>query len=93
MTSNSKRGDKNRKKKKEEETHVETEQPPVEPWKQRKIMDHSLIKRTGATLKYCQEHLAKRVFVMGNLAEKSGRVKMENSMQSIMGALQHEIND
>jgi len=56
-------------------------------------VDHRLIKRTGATLKYCQEHLAKRMFVMGNLGEKSGRSKMENSMQSLANALKYENND
>ena len=44
-----------------------------EPWKQRYILDHKLIKRTSTILKHLQEHLAKRVVVLSSIGEKQGR--------------------
>ena len=64
-----------------------------EPWKQRQILDHKLIKRTSTILKYLQEHLAKRVVVLSSLGEKQGRAAMENSMRILINPLQHAIAD
>ena len=58
-----------------------------EPWKQRSILDHKLIKRTSNVLKYLQEHLAKRIIVLGSLGEKAGRVALENSMRILINPL------
>ena len=60
-----------------------------EPWKQRQILDHKLIKRTSTILKYIQEHLAKRVVVLGSIGEKSGRVALENSMRILVNPFKH----
>lgn len=62
-----------------------------EPWKQRQILDHKLIKRTSNILKYIQEHLAKRVIVLGSIGEKSGRVALENSMRTLINPIQHQV--
>ena len=64
-----------------------------EPWKQRQILDHKLIKRTSTVVKYLQEHLAKRVIVLGSIGEKSGRVNLENSMQILVNPIQHQVSD
>ena len=61
----------------------------AEPWKQRQIMDHRLLKRTAGEIKYLQEHLAKRVVVLGSMGEKAGRAKLENSMRLLVNPLQH----
>ena len=60
-----------------------------EPWKQRQILDHKLIKRTSNIVKYIQEHLAKRVILLGSIGEKSGRIAMQNSMRILVNPLQH----
>ena len=64
-----------------------------EPWKQRQILDHKLIKRTAYVLKYLQEHLAKRVIVLGSIGDKSGRMALENSMRILVNPLQHQVTD
>lgn len=64
-----------------------------EPWKQRQILDHKLIKRTSTVIKYLQEHLAKRVIVLGSIGEKSGRVNLENSMHILVNPIQHQVSD
>ena len=64
-----------------------------EPWKQRQILDHRLIKRTSSILKYVQEHLAKRVILLGSLGERQGRTNLENSMRILINPLQHLVND
>ena len=58
-----------------------------EPWKQRQIMDHRLIKRTSTILKHLQEHLAKRIVVLGSIGEKNGRAALENSMRILINPL------
>lgn len=75
------------------------EEPPVvhkpdEPWKRREILNHALVKRAAHELRYLQqERMANRIWVVGNLAEKSGRIKPENSMRIIHNALQKTISD
>ena len=64
-----------------------------EPWKQRQILDHRLIKRTSNILKYLQEHLAKRVIVLGSIGEKAGRAALQNSMRVLINPLQHQVQD
>jgi len=54
-----------------------------EAWKKRDILDHSLIKKGMNEVRYVIEHLANRTFIMGNLADKHGKVKPENSMKII----------
>lgn len=64
-----------------------------EPWKQRQILDHRLIKRTSQILKHLQEHLAKRVIVLGSIGDRSGRVELENSMRILVNPVQHLMSD
>jgi len=64
-----------------------------EPWKQRQILDHRLIKRTSTIIKHLHEHLAKRVIVLGSIGERSGRIALENSMRILVNPLQHQVND
>ena len=54
-------------------------------------MDHRLIKRTSHILKYLQEHLAKRVIVLGSIGDKTGRAALENSMRVLINPLQHQV--
>ena len=56
-------------------------------------MDHRLLKRTAQEIKYLQEHLAKRVVVLGSMGEKAGREKLENSMRLLVNPLQHLVSD
>lgn len=62
-------------------------------WKARQILDHSWIKKTVAELRLCMERMVNRVFVIGNLGEKSGRIRGENSMKIIQNALLQHIDD
>ena len=50
-------------------------------------MDHRLIKRTSTILKHLQEHLAKRIVVLGSIGEKNGRAALENSMRILINPL------
>ena len=65
----------------------------AEPWKQRQILDHRLIKRTSVSIKYLQEHLAKRIIILGSMGEKAGRANLENSMRLLISPLQHLVQD
>ena len=65
----------------------------AEPWKSRQILDHTLIKRASQSIKYVQEHLAKRIIILSSLGEKAGRNKPENSMQLLVNPLQHLLPD
>ena len=56
-------------------------------WKLRTVLDHSWVKKTVAELRYCMEHNANRVLVIGNLGEKSGRIRGENSMRIIQNII------
>lgn len=63
-----------------------------EPWRKRDILDHTLIKRAANELKYLQqERGANRLWVLGNLADRTGRVKPENSMRIVHNALSKHI--
>ena len=62
-------------------------------WRQRQILDHSWVKKTVLELRMCMERMANRVFIIGNLGEKSGRVRGENSMRIIQHELQQHIHD
>ena len=63
-----------------------------EPWRRREIMDHTLVKRAANELKYLQqERGANRLWVVGNIADKAGRVKPENSMRIVHNALSKQI--
>lgn len=65
-----------------------------EPWKKRVITDSTLVKRAADELRYLQqERGANRMFVLGNLAEKAGRVKPENSMRVLHQALSKQLPD
>ena len=52
-------------------------------WKQRQILDHSWVKKTVQELRMLMERQVNRVFIVGNLAGKTGRVKGENSLRII----------
>lgn len=54
-----------------------------EYWKQRQILDHSWVKKTVAEIRMCMERMVNRIFIVGNLGEKSGKIKGENSMKII----------
>jgi len=43
-------------------------------WKGRQILDHSWCKRTVAELRACMDRMANRVFVIGNLGERHGKI-------------------
>jgi 3-phosphoglycerate kinase len=62
-------------------------------WKARQMLDHSWIKKTVKELKFCMERMVNRVFLIGNLGERSGRPRGENSMRIIQHALQQHIDD
>lgn len=54
-------------------------------------MDHNLIKKAMADIKYSIEHLANRTFIIGNLGEKCGKIKTENSMKIIYNVLSQQM--
>ena len=56
-------------------------------------MDKSWLKKTVAELRMVMEKMANRVFILGNLGERHGRVLGQNSMKIIQRELQHEILD
>jgi len=51
-----------------------------EPWKKRDILDHMLLKKAAFEIRHCIDRLANRTFVIGNLGERHGKIKLENSM-------------
>ena len=60
-------------------------------WKGRVILDNSWVKRVVAELRYCMDKMANRIFVIGNLGERHGKIKGENSMKIIQTELQKHI--
>ena len=52
-----------------------------------------LVKRTVQSLKFLQEHLAKRIVVMSTIGEKCGRRKLENSMRVLVNKIQEHFQD
>jgi len=42
-------------------------------------------------MRYVIEHLANRTFIMGNLGEKHGRIKPENSMKIVYNVIQQQL--
>ena len=58
-----------------------------DPWRKRDILDHTLIKKAVVDIRYCIEHLANRTFIIGNLGEKHGKIKAENSMKIVYNVL------
>ena len=65
-----------------------------EPWKKRDILDHTLIKRSAHELRYLQQDRgANRTFILGNLSDKAGKVKPENSLRIVHRALQKQLQD
>ena len=40
-----------------------------------------------------QEHLAKRVIILGSLGEKAGRANLENSVRLLVSPIQHQVQD
>lgn len=62
-------------------------------WKQRQILDHSWVKKTVQELRMLMERQVNRVFIVGNLAEKTGRIKGENSLRIIQQELSQHIHD
>jgi 3-phosphoglycerate kinase len=58
-----------------------------EPWRMRDILDHTLIKKATTEIRYCIEHLANRTFILGNLGDKSGKIKLENSLKIVYNVL------
>lgn len=62
-------------------------------WKARQILDRTWVKKVVAELRYCMERMCNRVFVIGNLGEKHGKIMGENSMKIIQNELQQHILD
>lgn len=62
-------------------------------WRQRQILDHSWVKKTVQELRMCMERMVNRVFIIGNLGEKHGKIKGENSMKIIQHELAQHIHD
>ena len=97
QSSRSKKKKKNKKQLEEEAEQLQlleqAKRMRAEPWKQRQILDHRLIKRTATTIKYLQEHLAKRVIILGSLGEKAGRANLENSVRLLISPIQHQVQD
>ena len=62
-------------------------------WKTRNILDHSWVEKTAQELRMCMERMVNRVFVIGNMGERSGRMRGENSMKIIQQVLQQKIDD
>jgi hypothetical protein len=56
-------------------------------WKVRQIIDHTWVKSVVAELRNCMERMCNRVFVIGNLGDKHGKIKGENSMKIIQSEL------
>ena len=50
-------------------------------------MDHSWVKKTVLELRMCMERMVNRVFIIGNLGQKAGHIKGENSMKIIQNVL------
>lgn len=42
-------------------------------------------------IRYAVEHLANRTFVIGNLGERHGKIKPENSMRIVFNILQQQL--
>lgn len=62
-------------------------------WRHRQILDHTWVKGTVAELKMIMERMANRIFVIGNLGDRAGRIMGENSMRLIQHELQQHIQD
>lgn len=58
----------------------------------RQIIDSTKIKKSLPMIKYLMENLAIRTFVIGNLGEKSGKVKPENTMKFVWNAISNKID-
>lgn len=79
---------------KEDPAEAEKAKRKDEPWKGRDILDHTFIKRAANELRYLtQERAVNRTWVLGNLADRAGKVKPENSMKIIHNALQKQLAD
>ena len=50
-----------------------------------------MIKKASSALRYCVDHLANRTYVLGNLGEKCGKIKPENSMRIVYNVLQQQL--
>jgi len=51
--------------------------------KEGEILDATQIREAASALRYCIEKLANRTFIIGNLGEKCGKIKPENSMKIV----------
>ena len=60
----------------------------VDPWNARLVTDDTLILKALASMKECTDRQALRTFVCGNLGEKTGRYKAENSLRYIYSGIQ-----
>ena len=56
-------------------------------WQGRTILDHSWVKKTVGELRMVMERMANRVFVIGNLGERHGKIMGQNSMKLIQREL------
>ena len=52
-------------------------------WRGRQILDKAWLLPVVNQLRFCMEKMANRVFVIGNLGEKYGRIMGQNSMKIV----------
>ena len=79
---------------KDDPSEAEKSKRKDEPWRNREILDHTLIKRAANELRYLtQERAVNRTWVVGNLADRAGKSKPENSMRIIQNSLQKQLAD
>lgn len=62
-------------------------------WQTRACIDKTWLKKTVAELRMVMERMCNRVFILGNLGERHGRIMGQNSMKIIQRELQQEILD
>jgi 3-phosphoglycerate kinase len=58
----------------------------------RQIIDSSKIKKSLPIIKYLIENLASRTFIIGNLSDKSGKVKPKNTMRFVWNSIASKID-
>lgn len=75
-----------------EPTSDEEETKEVKRCQPRYVTDPSLLANALKTIRYCQDHLAKCVVLVGNLGPRSGEYREENSLAPIAEYLQEELD-
>ena len=58
----------------------------------RTILDQTLIRKGLGSIQHLQDNLALRVFVAGNLSEKTGKLVPENTMRFVWQAISQKLD-